>query len=495
MPDRNSLFTEVGRTGLTRFGGTIAEEWLRELRGSRGVKIYKEMRDNDAIVGAFLYAVEMLLRQVTWRVEKGGETPADEEAADFLEGCLYDMAGSWQDTLSEILSMLPFGWSYMEIVYKKRLGPDMKDGTRRSKYTDGRIGWRKWSLRAQETLYEWEYADESDEKLITDNDDGLLGMKQQPPPDYVLRFIPIEKALLFRPSVTKGNPEGRSILRNAYRSWYMKKNIEEVEAIGIERDLAGLPVVWLPETIIKRDGEDAITAYNDWKKIVQNIRRDEQEGIMMPLCYDENNNKLYDLTLLSTGSRRQFDTNAIIARYDQRMAMTVMADFLLLGHENVGSFALSSDKTSLFAIALGTILDSIADVINTKAVPRLFALNDFGDLTDLPKFVHDDVESPDLEALGSYIERLSGAAMPLFPDDGLEEYLRSAAHLPAKPEDPSVAPKVQTGGAADDQKLEKLEKRYYQEREEFLGAVRDLRASVQKAMEDDEDDDDEDPKR
>jgi hypothetical protein len=178
------------------------------------------------------------------------------------------------------------------------------------------------------------------------------------------------------------------------------------------------------------------------------------------------------------------------------MAMTVMADFLLLGHENVGSFALSSDKTSLFAIALGTILDSIADVINTKAVPRLFALNDFGDLTDLPKLVHDDVESPDLEALGSYIERLSGAAMPLFPDDELEEYLRSAAHLPSKPEDPSATPKVRTGGAAEDQKLEKLEKRYYQEREEFLSAVKDLRAAVQKAQEeDDEDDDDEDSKR
>ena len=60
--------------------------------------------------------------------------------------------------------------------------------------------------------------------------DSLIGMTQQPPPDYGLLTIPISKAMLFRTESAKDNPEGRSILRNAYRSWYFKRRIQEIEA-------------------------------------------------------------------------------------------------------------------------------------------------------------------------------------------------------------------------------------------------------------------------
>jgi hypothetical protein len=55
--------------------------------------------------------------------------------------------------------------------------------------------------------------------------------------------------------------------------------------------------------------------------------------------------------------------------------MTMLADFVLMGHENVGSFALSSDKTALFAVALGGWLDGIRDIFNLHAIPRLVAIN------------------------------------------------------------------------------------------------------------------------
>lgn len=68
------------------------------------------------------------------------------------------------------------------------------------------------------------------------------------------------------------------------------------------------------------------------------------EGLVLPAGYEAE--------LLSTGGTRQFDTNAIINRYDAKIAQTVMADFIMLGHEQTGSFALSEDKTELFAVAL-----------------------------------------------------------------------------------------------------------------------------------------------
>lgn len=427
--DANNIYLEQGSTGLNRFGGWVHEEWLKDLYGIKGIKIYKEMRDNDPVIGAILFAIKMLIRQVSWRVDKASDNSVDQEAAEFLESCLHDMSMSWHDTIVEILSMLVFGWSYHEIVYKRRLG-DLVDPTKKSKYNDGRIGWRKIPIRAQETFWQWMF----------DDDGGIKGMMQQAPPDYILRTIPIEKALLFRTEQHKNNPEGRSILRNAYRPWFFKKNIEEIEGIGIERDLAGLPVATVPPALLRPDATSEEKAVlSSIKKLVTSIRRDEQEGIVFPAEEMPDGQKTgYKLTLLSTGSRRQFDTNQIITRYNQQIAMSALADFIMLGQNATGSYALSSDKTDLFSVALGAFLDSISDIFNDFAIPRLFALNSFTGLTALPKLIYGDIETPDLTELGNYITALSGSGAPLFPDDNLENYLRQAANLPEKPEQNGV---------------------------------------------------------
>jgi hypothetical protein len=413
---------ELGLTGLERFGGWVYEEFLPELQGQRAVQVYQEMSSNDPVIGAVLHAIEMLIRQVEWRVEPGGRSLEDMQAAHFLETCLEDMETTWEETIAEILSMLVYGWSYHEILYKVRHGQS-RDPVYNSRYSDGRIGWRGFPIRAQSSLWEWQF----------DENGRILGMVQMAPPDYKLRVIPMEKALLFRTTSHKNNPEGRSVLRSAFRPWYFKKHIETIEGIGIERDLAGLPIAWVPPELLSPNAspEDR-QVLESIKRIVTNVRRDEQEGIVFPLVYDENGNKVYDFGLLSTGGTRQFNTDAVIARYDQRIAMTVLADFILLGHEQVGSFSLASSKTHLFSVALGTWLNVIAAQFNRIAIPRLFALNSFR-LEKLPKLVPGDIEVPNLTELGDYITKLAGAGMDLFPDDKLEEYLRKVANLP-KPE-------------------------------------------------------------
>lgn len=420
---RRPDLAELGSTGLNQQGGQIFEEFLPQLQGLRSIRIFKEMAANDPVVGAILFAVDMLIRQVSWRVEPASAETKDQEAAEFLESVIGDMSSTWQDTLSEIVSMLVFGWSFHEIVYKRRQG-DSRDPTRRSRFNDGRIGWRKLPIRSQDTLYQWEF----------DEGGGVQAMIQQGPSDFRLARIPIKKGLLFRTTSQKNNPEGRSVLRNAYRPWYFKKRIEEIEGIGIERDLAGLPVAWVPAQLLSPNATPEDQAVlNAIKQIVINVRRDEQEGVVFPLVYDDKGHKLYDFTLLSTGGRRQFDTDKIVARYDQRIAMTILADFILLGHEKVGSFALSSSKTHLFSVALGAWLDSIAAVFNRHAIPRLFQLNGFT-LERLPELKPGDIETPDLKELGEYIQRLAGTGMPLFPDDTLEAHLRQVAGLPEKEE-------------------------------------------------------------
>ncbi len=409
---------EIGRVGQRRYGGTIYEEFLPKLRGKRGIEVYSEMADNDDVVGAILFAIEMLVRQAAWNVEPGGCTAEDKKAAEFVESCMSDMQDTWIDTVSEILSFLTYGWSFHEIVYKRRMGKT-KDRRTRSKYDDGLIGWQKLPIRAQETLYQWEYDDE----------DNLLGMTQMPPPDYGTFTIPVEKALLFRTKSRKNNPEGRSILRNAYRPWYFKRRIQEIEGIGIERDLAGLPVLHAPEGLDLWDNsKESVEIRSSLEELVRNIRRDEMEGVVLPHGYE--------LELLSSGGNRQFDTNVTIDRYDTRIAMTVLADFIFLGHQQTGSFALSSDKTELFSVAIGAFLDIICQTFNSQGIPALIDINGqhFAKITDYPKMTHGDIEDADITKVAAFIKDMTGIGV-LVPDDGLEDYVRQVGHLPERTSD------------------------------------------------------------
>ena len=411
-----SSMKEYGSIGQRRYAGIFSEEFLRELQGKRGIEVYREMSENDDVCGAIIFAIETLIRQSTWSVQAGGTSAKDVECKEFIESCMEDMQDTWTDTISEILSFLTFGWSYHEIVYKRRAG-NSRDPRLKSRFTDGLIGWQKLPIRSQETLFRWEY----DEK------ENLTGMTQLPPPNYVMATIPVGKALHFRTKSRKNNPEGRSILRNAYRDWYFKRRIQEIEGMGIERDLAGLPVLTAPDgvDIWNPNDQGMQNMFHRAETIVRNIRRDATEGLVLPSGWE--------LKLMTSGGNRQFDTNAIIERYDTRIAMTTMADFIFLGHQQVGSFALSSDKTEMFSMALGAYLDIICEVFNGQGIPRLIEMNadHFRGITDYPKLTHGDVEAPNLKDMSAYIKELTGCGV-LIPDEPLEDYMRQIANLPER---------------------------------------------------------------
>lgn len=425
------VFSELGRSGLRQNSGYINEEFLRKLQWPKAGDVYQEMSSNDPVITAVLFCCRMLIRQVEWRVKPFSDNPADVECAEFVRSCMDDMSETWVDFIDEVISYFSYGFSLHEIVYKRRMGPN-KQSSKNSQYNDGRIGWRKIPGRRQTTLSGWDF----------DPDGGLAGVYQRSGGNYV--HLPIQRCLLFRTNNTNGNPEGISFLRGAYRPWYFKKHIEEIEGIGIERDLAGLPVIIAPEGIDldNKDDPKAVEARNTSLRLVTSIRRDRNDGVVL--------NNGWELKLLSTGGTRQFDTNAIINRYDQRIAITLLADIIMLGADKVGSFALAKVKQSLLATALDAQLTNICGVLNRYAIPRLLALNTFPGITGYPAFECDSVVAPDLNELGNFIGKLAGAKMPLFPDIDLENYLRDIASFPRTTEDAPCHQVAEDSGSNDD---------------------------------------------
>jgi hypothetical protein len=432
-----SQFAEIGVSGLKVYSGILNEEFLRQLQGERGRRVFREMSQNDATIGAVLAALGLMIRGVKWRAEPADESEKAKAEAEFAESLFKDMSHTWEDFVAEVLSMLTYGWAYHEIVFKNRVGPEETSPEKRSAFTDGRIGVRKLAPRGQETLSRWDMQD----------DGGINGMWQLPPivtgvakkqNSISETLIPIERALLFRTTSRLNSPEGVSILRTAYESWYFLKRIREYEAIGIERELAGLPVVRIPSRYTKSTATDAEKAlYEQCKQLARDVKFNSQAGVVLPSdpYYDSDGRAMggvrqVDLELLKGGGTRTINTTEVKNDYKRDITRTVLADFLMLGQDK-GAFNLSESKADLFLRAIEAVCSQIAAPLNLYLLPRVWALNGLPYET-MPKMVSEPIMPADLAKLGAFLQQAAGAGMPLFPDETLESYIRAQADLPEK---------------------------------------------------------------
>lgn len=405
--------TEIGTSGLAISGGFVIEEWQQGLRQVNSNRLYKEMRDNSPVIGAILQIIEYLLVDTKYSLVKG-EGGRSRQAIKFVQENLDGMDHSFKDFLLEALSCLQYGWSFHEVVFKHG--------------TDGTLRWRKIPLRGQTSLLNW----------LTDgknNPTAFVQMDQYAPGTRGYPTIPFSKGVLFRTTSMKNNPEGRSILRSAVRPYNFLKRLEELEAIGIERELAGLPVLEVPPDYLDVDAPPNKKAQLvAFKKLLQQIRTDERGGIIIPSSVDPNKQgnpaSGFKLSLMSTGGRRAIDTNVTITRYENRIATALLGQFILLGSGGgAGSYALANEQASVFTIALGAALARIESELNHKLIPELCAVNGY-DEREVPVLKFADLQDTSLNTLATFINQLVGANV-LTPDDKLEEHLREIADLPA----------------------------------------------------------------
>src|SRR5690606_31232755 len=110
---------------------------------------------------------------------------------------------------------------------------------------------------------------------------GVRGWWQVSPPNNKRVYLPMEKGLLFRTKLARNNPEGSSVLRTAYEAWYYRQNLRQIEGIGIERHLVGIPVIYAPVDLFSPNASAEEKAVLErLHQIVTNLRVDEQAGIV-----------------------------------------------------------------------------------------------------------------------------------------------------------------------------------------------------------------------
>jgi len=427
--------TELGASSRFSMNDQLRpDEFVHKLRGQIGQKKYREMRDNDPTIGGALMAFENLIRAASFRLDPADDTPQAEEAVELVQGMFDDMEHTFDEFLAQAVTFLAFGFSIFEKVFKARRGRT-GDPRTHSKFDDGLIAYRKLAPRAQWTVDTW----------ILDPNGELLGVKQYTPADAGrmggIAEIPIEKMVHFRTPSTNNDPSGRSILRNAYQSYYYASHIDMIEAIGVERELNGIPLIRIPAEYLAPDATASQKAFRERiEKIGRDVKFNDQGFVLIPSDpYEDADGKisqsrLVEFELVSSSGTRAINTGEVVNRHRKNIAVSILADFLTLGQGDRGSFALSKNKTDLFLAAGMGVANSIAAAITRQVIEPLWTVNQL-DPDIMPRAAFDDIAPADLAELGGFIDSLARAGMPLFPDMELENTLRGQAGFPERTEE------------------------------------------------------------
>lgn len=383
--------TELGGSGINKYKGFYNEEYKTELKWPNGLLVYEKMMKGDAQVKASVRVCQLPIMAANWFITdlNNEEDPAKREAAEFLDKNLFNHKINFQQFLFEALGMLPYGFSLFEIVFEA---------------AENQVLWGKFAWRKQYSIKRWEM------------EDGEPGVVQQVVSSFKRVSIPEWKLLLFTNEKEGDSQVGTSILRSAYKHWYMKDNLYKIDAIAAERNGIGVLSITLPSNHKPEDMANA-------KELGENFYANEQEYIIKP-------NPDWEVEILSGGSELR-DLDPSIKHHNREITKNVLAQFLELGAEASGSRALSEDHSSLFYLSLENIAKNIATVLS-KAGKELLKMNGF-DLEEYPEVNYSHIGIQDSDKLSTALKGFVDSGL-IEADDELEAYVRKIMQLPEKME-------------------------------------------------------------
>lgn len=422
---------EMGSLGLKIFNGVSQDELKRELNWPQSIYTYKEMSIHSA-VNAPLTLFENIISKATWNYKPPVDaTEEEKKQCKIVESMMKDMDQPWSEFIRDVLSSNVFGFSVHEKVFRKRL---KSNG---SLYDDGYIGWKKLPIRAQESIEKFIFSEDGNDLVAVKQN---LANLYDPYNRFSARekteiVLPRNKFMLFRTGKHRGDPFGKSPLRDAYLSWRFLTVLEELEATGVAKDLNGFPILYLPSQYLAADAPpevQEVRAY--YENAMRNLQCGEQSAMILPQVIDpESKLPMFKLDLLSIDGKKNFDTSKLKEYYKNMIFTSLFADVLQMGQTATGSFALGAIKNSLSGAYAERLIANIAEVIQNDLIRHTYELNGW-DTSRMGTLDYDNLEQADLETLSKYIQRVASVGL-LEADRPVLNAVRLGMGVDARPED------------------------------------------------------------
>ena len=429
-PDRFKL-SESGYMGLNIFNGITNEEMKKELNFPQSLKTFKSMSYHGAI-NSPLTLYTNIISKADWVVKPPKEaTEAEKKQTEFIRECLHDMDQPFEELVKDILSMNIYGFSVHEKVFRKRYSSNG------SKYNDGLIAWKKLPIRSQESIKKFLFSDDGNEiKGVQQNISNLSDPYNRfSSRDKLEVNLPREKFMLFRTGNHRGDPFGKSMLRDAYLAWRYLTVLEEIESNGVAKDMAGLPVLKLPPQYLSKDATpDQVAIRQYYERSMANLQVNQQSAMILPNAYDpETRQPLFELSLLSMDGKKGFDTTKVKEYYKNLILTSLFADILIMGQSATGSFALGQIKNSLSGAMAESMIREIKSVFNNDLIRHTYELNGWNTARACT-LDFENMESADLESFSKAVQRYASTSV-LEVDREVLNRVRESMGVDPLPED------------------------------------------------------------
>lgn len=414
-----SMSGEVGFTGTKIFAGLPMDEYNRDLSFPLSTKIYDQMRRSDGQIAAVLMAMKLPIRSTKWYVEAdkdAADSDLAEQIADFIkDNLLGGMKYSWDDHIREALLMLDFGFSVFEKVYRY----DTWNGR-------SVVMLDKYAPRVASSI--WRFPQDEDYNLI---------MVQQI--NYMtgqIVDIPLDKCRVYTYNREGDNIVGISVLRPAYKHWYIKDALYSVMSVGIEKALIGTPYGKLPKGTSDEDRDKVLD-------LLSAVRVAEEAGFTIP----------EDVTVdMLEGKKSPIDALPFIEHQDTLIARSVLAQFINLGtmsSASGGAYALGQTMADMFVMGLEAVANYIQNEVQ-KDIEDLVKWN-FGSDAPIPKLKHKDISFRDMNQVAQALNWLGNSQL-LTPTEDLENHVREMFGIPPIPKEAlkNIQPNGNTAGKPSD---------------------------------------------
>jgi len=394
--------TERGYLGLRTLAGRILEDDRSVFQWPNNIATFQKM-SRDPIISAANNILDIMIAKAPWETEAPTEaTDEEKRATEFIEFCRNNMEDTWKSTIEEIGSYRIYGFHVAEKVWKQ-----VNEGE-----WQGKFKWKYLPPRSQSTIEEWEFDNKNRNlKGVYQNLNNLTNIYGLNLGKTGQIWIPRNKFLLFTYGMRRGNPEGKSPLKDCYHPWKYKTIIEDYEAVSVAKDLGGVPILQIDQNWLEEAQSDPTGTKGQQLAQMQSdlgaLHSGESTYLILPLAYDNSGKELTKFQLKGVeGSGKQMSTRDIINGKQLEILMIYLADVLKLGNESHGSFALSENKQTLLSYGIQHHLQLISDVFNNDLIPHTMRVNGWNMPKErMPKIRFKDLDSESLDSVGKFIQR------------------------------------------------------------------------------------------
>ena len=399
---RNITETEVGNTGLNlrSVRGKVEENISKLWKGKNKKEFISEMRLNDPYVNAWINAKNAIALKPDWVIQpRNPEDSKSKEYADLISNMLFnDMATTFNSFVLNSITMAEYGFAISEIVLKKRQGKT-DDPMTTSLYNDGLFGVAKLSPRWQNSITKWDIDNNGNIENVyqRSNDFGTTDIK-----------MPYKKILHFVMNGYNGNPEGESVLRGTFASYYNKKNIERIQRETFERGFTGILDIQVPPRYMskKYNTPEGVEMMRVIDAFLRNVKQGKEAGIIRPASKD------FNIELIQGKTGTGLDPDKMIDRYNTEIVMCLLSDSFMGKSKVYQGASGEQTKTKIYKSFIGIILDEIKEQINKKLIPLLFNINNL-DTEYMPYLDYGNLDDLDLQAVSWFIQSVAKNCGPL----------------------------------------------------------------------------------